>query len=232
MTVLLGLLSVIAVIVASIEGDWRTYVQMHSVILVIGGTLAILFFSTPWMVLKSLGLHLSELLHGDEVVEHYKEDILRLAENRQSTVTQSHPLINYAQELWAQGIDPDLFIVLLSQKRREIDSRGGDAIQAIKNLSKYPPTLGMIGTVMGMITLFAALDQNRSNIGSALSTAMTATFFGLLLANGLISPLADRLHVKHVRKTRLIENVYELLLLINQGEPVVLIREEVNERAA
>jgi chemotaxis protein MotA len=85
---------------------------------------------------------------------------------------------------------------------------------------------------MGMISLFSALDENRSNIGSALSIAMTATFFGLVLANVFISPLADRLHVRQVHMHRTLENMYELLLLINQGEPTALIKEELNERAA
>jgi len=227
-----GFIAIFAVLIGSLEGKAQNYVQFHSVIIVLGGTVAILVFSAPGPVLKSLWKNLVDLTKTDETVELYRNDIIKLSVSREDKLRTTHKLISYAQELWRQGVDSDLFIVLLSQKRRELESKTSDAVQALKNLAKYPPTLGMTGTVMGMISLFATLDANKSSIGQALSTAMTATFLGLVLANLLISPLADRLHVKQVNQQRMLENMYELLLLINQGEPAALIKEELNERAA
>ncbi|MFP5518873.1 MAG: MotA/TolQ/ExbB proton channel family protein [Bdellovibrionia bacterium] len=227
-----GFIATFVVLALSIEGDLKNYFVMHSIIIVMGGTAAILVFSTPNAVLKSLWINLKSMLKNEDTVIMYKEEILQISQSRVLAKKSAHPLIAYAQDLWAQGVDPDLFIVLLSQKRKEIEAKTHDAVQALKNLAKYPPTLGMTGTVMGMISLFSALDANRNNIGSALSVAMTATFFGLILANVFISPLADRLHVKQVNQHRILDNMYELLLLINQGEPTALIKEELNERAA
>ncbi|WP_413287621.1 MotA/TolQ/ExbB proton channel family protein [Bdellovibrio sp. HCB337] len=227
-----GFIAIATVLIASLEGKAQNYVQAHSVIIVIGGTVAILVFSVPGPVLKSLWKNLVDLTKTDETVDLYRNDILKISQSREDKLRATHKLIAYAQDLWRQGVDHDLFIVLLSQKRRELEAKTSDAVQALKNLSKYPPTLGMTGTVMGMISLFATLDANKSTVGQALSTAMTATFLGLVLANLLISPLADRLHVKQVNQQRMLENMYELLLLINQGEPTALIKEELNERAA
>jgi len=83
-----------------------------------------------------------------------------------------------------------------------------------------------------MIGLFSVLDSSKDNIGTSLSAAMTATFLGLFLSNFLLSPLADRLHIKQIQQNRLYENVYEVLLLINRDEPSVLIQEEINDRSA
>lgn len=227
-----GILASFGVIFLSLEGDLKSYWQIHSIIIVVGGTVAILVFSTPGPVLSSLAKGIAHLFQKDETLVHYKDEILKINEEKGGAYKANHPLASYAQELWKQGVDPDLFIVLLSQKKKELANKQGDAVQALKNLAKYPPTLGMMGTVMGMIHLFSALDSNKGNIGQALSVAMTATFFGLILANILIAPLADRLHIKHVAQHRVLDNIYELLLLINQGEPSSLIKEEVNERAA
>ena len=90
----------------------------------------------------------------------------------------------------------------------------------------------MAGTVMGMIALFSSLDQQSDSIGADLALAMTATFFGLILANAFVAPLADRLQVQQVRDQRLYQAIYELLLLINAGEPVSLVHDEVQSRAA
>jgi flagellar motor component MotA len=151
-------------------------------------------------VLKSLWISLKHLFAREERLLSYQTVFESLSKDKNRGVSGgAHPLIAYASDLWSQGIEPDLFIVLLSQKRNEILSRGLDAIQALKNLSKYPPALGMTGTVMGIVNVFYALDQNKDSIGLNLSMAMTATFLGLILANVLISPLADRLDAASAR---------------------------------
>lgn len=229
---LFGLIAIIAVLAGSIEGSLKSYMQLHSLVIVFGGTAAILVFSTPGPVLKSLWKSLKEISKKESTVFEYSQVLASLSTNRSQTTKSHHPLISYGQDLWAQGIDPDLFIVLLSQKRKELESKKMDAVHALKNLAKYPPTLGMTGTVIGMISLFSSLDNNKGNVGSALSIAMTATFFGLILANVLIAPVADRLYVNQVNQQRVLQNIYEILLLINQGEPTTLIKEELHDRSA
>ena len=94
----------------------------------------------------------------------------------------------------------------------------------MRNLSKYPPALGMTGTVIGLVAIFADLSsENRANLGPSLALAMTATFYGLLLANTLLLPLADRLQVMHSHKVRENELVFRVLLLLQQGEPKEMI---------
>jgi chemotaxis protein MotA len=103
----------------------------------------------------------------------------------------------------------------------------------MRNLSKYPPSLGMIGTVIGLVTLFSNLTpENQKNVGPSLALAMTATFYGLLLANGLLMPLADRLYVRHLAQVQLDEQVYRILILIHRNEAEAMISEEVHSIAA
>ncbi|MNY80124.1 hypothetical protein D3C86_2210340 [compost metagenome] len=60
---------------------------------------------------------------------------------------------------------------------------------------------------------------------------MTATFFGLAIANGIVMPLADRLQIRNLAQKHYVTNVYQVLLLINQDESSHLIEEEVQHRA-
>ena len=232
-TLIIGFILVFGVLFGSMEGSASLFLQARSIIVVIGGTFAILLLSNSPAVLRALLVSLKQLVNPDENLLQFQEVLQSLSKDKSRELKgPSHPLITYAADLWSQGIDPDLFIVLVSQKRNEILSRGLDAIQALKNLSKYPPALGMTGTVMGIVNVFYALDQNKDSIGMNLSVAMTATFLGLILANIIISPLADRIFVKQVREERLCESIYQVVLLINRDEPAVLIQGEINERAA
>ncbi len=207
------------------------YLNVHSMILVGGGTLAILFFTSPINALRNLVRETKNLfskpLHFDQV----RKDLLSIANGKLTATKSSDELVAYAQDLWEQGISPDLFVVLISQKRKEIEQRAVDAIQCLKNLAKYPPALGMAGTVMGIVTLFQSLDGGKDKIGPALAVAMTATFFGLMIANAIVMPLSDRLQVRQISDGNYLQNIYQVLLLINQDESSHLIEEEVTSRA-
>lgn len=227
-----GLIGILIVLLLSLNGSLDMYMQMHSIIIVLGGTFALLFFATPGSVLPLVGKSMRLLTNKEEKFTDYREELEQLAKTRKLASNSRNPLIRYASELWEQGIDANLFVTLISQKRMELETETIDAVQAMKNLAKYPPALGMTGTVMGMIALFTDLDANKGNIGSNLALAMTATFFGLILTNAFLSPLADRLQVRHVNHGRLCQNIYQILLLINQGEPPQLIANEVGERVA
>lgn len=226
----IGLLSTIAVIYLSMEGNFSFYLQPHSLIIVLGGTLAIFFFSTPGPAFKTLTYSVRLLLKDEKKLSGYSPDLEKLAKNRFDSVSSTNPLISYAQELWEQGISDNLFIALLAQKRMELENETIDAVQAFKNLSKYPPALGMTGTVIGMIGLFANL-QDKSQVGQHLAIAMTATFLGLIVTNMVISPLADRLQVRHINRKRLYSSIYQVLLLINQNEPLQLVKTELQGRS-
>jgi chemotaxis protein MotA len=209
-----------------------TYFNFHSVLIVGGGTVAILLFATPQKVLGSLLYELKALMQKPLSMEEAKPEIETLTKNKEASFTSKDELISYAQLLWSQGVAQDLFVVLISQKKKEVEQRSVDAIQALKNLAKYPPSLGMAGTVMGIVTLFEGLDGAKDQVGPGLAMAMTATFFGLVIANAMIMPLADRLQIKHMTSTRHLQSIYQILLLINQGEAAELINEEVGLRAS
>lgn len=229
----LGFLFTLAVFAFSIKsGMLGTYLNAHSLLIVGGGSLGILCFSTPVATLRGLGKEIRDLFSKEIHLKDLKGSIIQLSKNKGSKLSVKNELVTYAQELWEQGISADLFVVLLSQKRKEIEQRSADSIQSLKNLAKYPPALGMAGTVMGIVELFQNLQANKSQIGPAFAMALTATFFGLIIANAVVMPLADRMHVRHMSYQNYLGHVYSLLLLINQGEASQIVEDEVKARAA
>jgi chemotaxis protein MotA len=213
--------------------SWALYLNTHALMVVIGGTAAILAISTPTLVLKALWHGIVDMIRPQVSLQRHRQELLALSKNRTSVNRSQNALIQYTIELWQKGVSPEMFHVLLSQYREQLESTDIDAIYALRNLSKYPPALGMTGTVMGLVKLFSDLGgDNKANIGPALAIALTATFYGLIMANGLVMPLSDRLHVAHVRRKNAYAGLYEILLLINRQEPTLLIEAEIKARAA
>lgn len=62
--------------------------------------------------------------------------------------------------------------------------------------ASYAPIMGLVGTTMGLINMLGELDD-PSKIGHGLAVAMTATLYGLLLANVVCLPVSDKLNALH-----------------------------------
>lgn len=54
------------------------------------------------------------------------------------------------------------------------------------------PAMGMVGTVIGLIRMFAAMDDPAA-LGPAMAVAMLTTLYGLVLGNAVAGPIAARL---------------------------------------
>jgi chemotaxis protein MotA len=61
-----------------------------------------------------------------------------------------------------------------------------------RDLADAAPAMGMCATVLGLVRMFAHMTD-PALIGAPMATALVATLWGILLANLLAGPIADRL---------------------------------------
>jgi chemotaxis protein MotA len=61
-----------------------------------------------------------------------------------------------------------------------------------RHLAKTTPAVGLMGTIIGLVNMLLNL-KDFQQIGPAMAVAQLATFYGLILAYGLWSPLARRI---------------------------------------
>lgn len=230
----LGFISMILVVGYSISSDTiSSFMNIHALSLVVGGSIAALALGNPSSVMKQIFISLKDLALTRKEDQLLRAEIVELSKKRNLSNKTHNPLIEYIQELWEQGLNNELVIALLQQRKVDLVQRNHDAVQAFRNLAKYPPALGMIGTVLGLVGMFARLNaDDKSLLGPALALALTTTFFGLILSNTFIMPLADRLQIRHQAYKRRMNHVFELLVLICEGEAHVLIEEEAKDRVA
>jgi chemotaxis protein MotA len=92
----------------------------------------------------------------------------------------------------ADARDPAGFLVW---GQAEIDARAERhaAVQAVwRAAADVAPAMGMIGTVIGLIRMFASMDD-ASAIGPGMALALTTTLYGVIVANVIAAPIAARL---------------------------------------
>ena len=120
-------------------------------------------------------------------------------------------------QLVVDGTEPELILQVLEN---EIDGASGRAAadRAIfEKAGGFAPTMGILGTVLGLVHVLQNLDQ-PATLGPAISGAFIATLYGVASANVVFLPVASKLHHIADAETSLRELTIEGLLAIQAGD--------------
>jgi chemotaxis protein MotA len=75
------------------------------------------------------------------------------------------------------------------ERRRE---RHQAAAGVWRGIAETAPAMGMIGTIIGLVQMFASMDD-PSKIGPGMAVAMLTTLYGIILSAAIAAPIAGRL---------------------------------------
>jgi chemotaxis protein MotA len=106
--------------------------------------------------------------------------------------TVEHPFLKRGLQLAIDGTDPEELHDILHAEvaaKKKADKAG---TKMFENMGGYAPTIGIIGTVMGLVHVLENLDQPET-LGHSIAAAFVATLWGVLSANVLFLPIAARL---------------------------------------
>jgi chemotaxis protein MotA len=81
----------------------------------------------------------------------------------------------------------------------------------------FGPTLGIIGTVMGLVNVLSHLEE-ASNLGHSIATAFIATFYGVASANLIWLPISNKLKLRSAEESLTRDIIAEGILAIQAGE--------------
>ncbi|MEO5353766.1 MAG: MotA/TolQ/ExbB proton channel family protein [Magnetococcus sp. XQGC-1] len=183
-----------------IGGTLRMFLDISSMMIVFGGVLAALFvkyrlsevLSTVAIVMKAFvnerpdveGV-IAQLIGMANVAR--KEGILALEKVRvEDAFMQS--AINHCVD----GADPDFLGLVLHKDLEYLVGRHQRSIGILDTIAEMSPAFGMIGTLIGLVQMLANLSD-PGNIGPAMAMALTATLYGVILANLVATPLSGKL---------------------------------------
>ncbi|MEN6358111.1 MAG: flagellar motor protein [Armatimonadota bacterium] len=84
-------------------------------------------------------------------------------------------------------------------------------------LGGFSPTLGIIGTVMGLISMLAKLNE-PGKMGHAIAAAFVATLYGVAFANLVYLPIASKLKSRTADEVLAYEMIIEGVMSIQAGD--------------
>jgi chemotaxis protein MotA len=212
------------------------FLDAHGAFMVIMGTTLIALLAVPWEYLKSFFPMLrvvSRKVHDDsaevltQLVSAAEKARVDLNGVRDVIPKVTDPFLKDALQILLDGFEMKELETILRRRIEVQKERENSDAKMFKNLGKYPPATGLLGTVMGMIALLGTLGQEgaESKVGPAMSVAMAATLYGVIVANFVILPVADNLMFRTQKVVAKREMIVEGVLLIRKQAPAPMVRE-------
>ncbi len=90
------------------------------------------------------------------------------------------------------GANPSEIDAIVRDRAAMRAERHRAVIELWSGVAEAAPAMGLIGTILGLARMFAAMD-NPDRIGAAMAVALLATLYGALLANLVAMPIVARL---------------------------------------
>jgi chemotaxis protein MotA len=102
-------------------------------------------------------------------------------------------ICDYLRMVGMNADDPHQIEDVMARELRKVREEEMHPSHALQNIADALPALGIVAAVLGVIKTMASIDQPPAVLGRMIGSALVGTFLGVLLAYGLVGPLAARL---------------------------------------
>ena len=222
---------------ATMEGsNPMAILSPSAMLIVLGGTLGAVIIGTsfasitniPKMYMKAfnppqhdLNAKVAELVGYAEAAR--RDGLLALDE---VTSTIEDPYTRKGLQLVVDGTDPDLVADILESENDAMRKRHAASVQPFDKAGGYAPTMGIIGTVFGLIHVLGNLDK-PATLGPSISAAFVATLLGVASANVIYLPICARLKQLSQEELHARALIVEGILSIQAGDNPRVVQEKL-----
>jgi chemotaxis protein MotA len=236
----IGMIGGLTVVLVVMIMDGGTPAELLSnpsaILLTLGGSLMATTITTSLQVTlrlpKLLGVAFSQkkMEVGDSIEllvkmadKARKEGLLALEEDSRKIKDE---FLQKGLMMVVDGIDQSQIRAIMETNVEQMRSRHRVGYSFFSAAGGFSPTFGIIGTVMGLISVLKQLD-NPSLLAKAIASAFLATLWGLLIANLIYLPIGSKLKSKSDEEAHVRYMQIEGILAIQAGENPRIVRDKL-----
>src|ERR671927_405522 len=124
------------------------------------------------------------------------------------------------------GTDPELVREIMESDVAAMGERHEGRYAMFEAAGGFAPTMGIIGTVMGLVNVLSHLDK-PDELGKSIATAFIATLYGVLTANVFWVPVGQRLKQRNKEEVARRQLAIEGVLAVQAGDNPRVLREKL-----
>lgn len=239
LSILIGIVAGFALIVMGIvtaSGQLIAFWDVASVFIVLGGTLASTLVHYPWKRVRNVVKLLRIAMTDSEIsaaqtirllvyfAEKARREGLLAIEDEAQNVDDE--FLRNGLQLVVDGIDPELVRNMLEIELAFLEQRHQSGQGMFEHMASVAPAFGMVGTLIGLIIMLGNLDDPNV-IGPGLAVALITTFYGVVVANLILMPIAGKLRLRSEEEVLIKEVMMEGILSIQAGENPAIVEQKL-----
>lgn len=223
---LIGLVGALGVIVISIfmGGSAGSFLNLPSILIVVGGTLAATLMRFPLAhMLGAFQVALKAFIHKAERPSELVEQSMNLANIARKEGVLGLEEVEVPNEFLHRGIqfvidgqEPELVERMLAKDIDLTIERNEEGIRIFTAIGDAAPAMGMIGTLIGLVQMMSNMSDPKA-IGPAMAVALLTTLYGSVLANAVALPIADKLSHRSAEEKNSKSLILESVRAIQEG---------------
>ncbi|TDF93464.1 flagellar motor protein [Paenibacillus piri] len=217
-------------------GHISALIVPSAMLIIFGGTAGAIAISFPMSRLKeigkALGMAFKETKRDPAVIIDELVDMATIA-RREGVLAleqraQEHPnsFLRDGLMMVVDGTDPELTRQILELEMDALETHHEGWAKIFEAAGGFAPSMGIIGTVMGLIHVLGNLADPGS-LGPAIAVAFTATLYGVSSANVLYLPIANKIKIRSKEQISEMELMLEGILALQAGENPQLIQKKL-----
>lgn len=239
-TTYLGLILGITVIVLAVRakgGDASLFTNSVALLIALGGTVAATTLSSSRMTavhaLSAMNRMFVAGAYNSGAIATEMIQLARLAKVQGISAIEPEDLkvkdafLVKGLRLVADGVEPERLEELLRLESSILSEKRAAAERMFRVMGTYSPMFGLVGTLIGLITMLKGLTDPRA-IGHGMSIALMATFYGVLLAGLIFLPLAGKVRTMDLDERLQRDQIIAGLLAIRLGQNAEYVRETLD----
>ena len=212
------------------------FVNYGALIIVFGGMVTVSLVMVPLKELRQLYKSLKWLLKTENFgMTESVRNILSLAQRQQDdnfTLSQASKeagdiFLKEGLELLSLGMKSEDILRIFHLKMDTREEMNISQANFLMTLSKMGPGLGLVGTLLGMVSLFYQMGQGLGleQIGPSMAIALCATLYGIASSNLVFLPLAEALIFKSGKEQAHLRLISDGLIMLKEKRHPIFIRE-------
>ena len=237
-----GLLLVLGSIVMSAHG-FMAFFSVEGLMIVVGGVMAVAFMSFQasdvQKALRAISNMLKESPITHEDLHRDTMDIIKwggLVKQKgmralEASIGESgidDTFVRYGLNMVVSEYTPEEVRAMMETAADACYERDSIPVDILEAMASHAPAFGMVGTLVGMVTMLCHLNGDITGIGSNLAIAFLSTLYGVVSARMVYVPAASKLR-QEVEKSRFRNQLITegMVMLVNNKSPMC-IRDRLN----
>ncbi|WP_342427280.1 flagellar motor protein [Paenibacillus sp. FSL L8-0158] len=238
-TIVLGIIAGIIALIGGFlweGGEFTGLLQGTSALIVFGGTFAAVVISYPASKLKTIPTALRMAFSRENnPTEQYIEDLVSMAATSRRSgvlalerISSEHPnaFLREGLQLVIDGTEQEQIKQILELELDAIEHKHEGYAKIFESAGGYAPTMGIIGTVMGLIHVLGSLTEPTA-LGPSIAVAFIATLYGVASANLIFLPIASKIRAVSESEIITMDLLLQGILAIQNGENPKLVRKKL-----